>query len=214
MFSGQDKHHRSSPAAPWGASRCCRSRVFLSLPGQTPQALLPPETPLEGFSALEGWLRLSGVCRCQRLPRARTETNVLFALLPFCPQVSTAYYPAAGSLGHPAAIVTLPHLQHHIPAYMYVRELRYAGGGGGHVSFSVPSPEASQGAAAPVCLDPSAEPRSDVHGWSTQGPRRLGAPAQVSPRQQETCPAPSAFPPRTGSQFPLPGGSALQTLYS
>ncbi|NXE74942.1 SH3R2 ligase, partial [Cochlearius cochlearius] len=34
-------------------------------------------------------------------------------------QVSASYYPAPGSLGHSAAIVTLPHLQHHISAYMY-----------------------------------------------------------------------------------------------
>ncbi|XP_029854352.1 E3 ubiquitin-protein ligase SH3RF2 isoform X2 [Aquila chrysaetos chrysaetos] len=33
-------------------------------------------------------------------------------------QVSASYYPAPGSLGHSAAIVTLPHLQHHISAYM------------------------------------------------------------------------------------------------
>ncbi|NWY60650.1 SH3R2 ligase, partial [Chionis minor] len=42
-------------------------------------------------------------------------------------QVSASYYPAPGSLGHSAAIVTLPHLQHHVSAYMYVRKLRYAG---------------------------------------------------------------------------------------
>ncbi|NXX11687.1 SH3R2 ligase, partial [Podargus strigoides] len=36
-------------------------------------------------------------------------------------QVSAPYCPAPGSLGHSAAIVTLPHLQHHIPTYMYVR---------------------------------------------------------------------------------------------
>ncbi|XP_009284368.1 PREDICTED: putative E3 ubiquitin-protein ligase SH3RF2 [Aptenodytes forsteri] len=35
-------------------------------------------------------------------------------------QVSASYYPASGSLGHSAAIVTLPHLQHHISAYMCV----------------------------------------------------------------------------------------------
>ncbi|NWH20839.1 SH3R2 ligase, partial [Grus americana] len=35
-------------------------------------------------------------------------------------QVSTSYYPAPGSLGHSAAIVTLPHLQHHISAYISV----------------------------------------------------------------------------------------------
>ncbi|NWZ20778.1 SH3R2 ligase, partial [Asarcornis scutulata] len=31
-------------------------------------------------------------------------------------QVSASYYPASGSLGHSAAIVTLPHLQHHLSA--------------------------------------------------------------------------------------------------
>ncbi|NWW94908.1 SH3R2 ligase, partial [Rhynochetos jubatus] len=44
-------------------------------------------------------------------------------------QVSATYYPAPGPLGHSAAIVTLPHLQHHISAYMYVRKPKYAGGG-------------------------------------------------------------------------------------
>ncbi|NWU48661.1 SH3R2 ligase, partial [Dromas ardeola] len=43
-------------------------------------------------------------------------------------QVSASYYPVPGSLGHSAAIVTLPHLQHHVSAYMYVRKLKYAGG--------------------------------------------------------------------------------------
>ncbi|KAF1551665.1 E3 ubiquitin-protein ligase SH3RF2, partial [Eudyptes schlegeli] len=33
-------------------------------------------------------------------------------------QVSASYYPTPGSLGHSAAIVTLPHLQHHISAYI------------------------------------------------------------------------------------------------
>ncbi|XP_062443246.1 E3 ubiquitin-protein ligase SH3RF2 [Rhea pennata] len=33
-------------------------------------------------------------------------------------QVSASYYPTPGSLGHSAAIVTLPHLQHHISANM------------------------------------------------------------------------------------------------
>ncbi|NXL74042.1 SH3R2 ligase, partial [Leptocoma aspasia] len=43
-------------------------------------------------------------------------------------QVSTSYYPTAGPLGAPAAIVTLPHLQHHGPAYLYVRQLECFGG--------------------------------------------------------------------------------------
>ncbi|NWW81653.1 SH3R2 ligase, partial [Climacteris rufus] len=33
-------------------------------------------------------------------------------------QVSTSYYPTPAALGPPAAIVTLPHLQHHVPAYL------------------------------------------------------------------------------------------------
>ncbi|NWW49419.1 SH3R2 ligase, partial [Pedionomus torquatus] len=43
------------------------------------------------------------------------------AELPHSPplQVSPSYYAAPGSLGHSAAIVTLPHLQHHISTYMY-----------------------------------------------------------------------------------------------
>ncbi|NXQ57844.1 SH3R2 ligase, partial [Anthoscopus minutus] len=44
-------------------------------------------------------------------------------------QVSTSYYPSPGPLGPPAAIVTLPHLQHHGPAYLYVRRLKCFGGG-------------------------------------------------------------------------------------
>ncbi|NXQ80669.1 SH3R2 ligase, partial [Nyctibius grandis] len=35
-------------------------------------------------------------------------------------QVSASYYPMPGPLGHSAAIVTLPHLQHHVSAYMCV----------------------------------------------------------------------------------------------
>ncbi|XP_010162960.1 E3 ubiquitin-protein ligase SH3RF2, partial [Antrostomus carolinensis] len=35
-------------------------------------------------------------------------------------QVSASYYAAPGSLGHSAAIVTLPHLQHHLSTYMCV----------------------------------------------------------------------------------------------
>ncbi|NXC67003.1 SH3R2 ligase, partial [Anhinga anhinga] len=42
-------------------------------------------------------------------------------------QVSASYYPVPGPLGHSAAIVTLPHLQHHISAYMYVRNLKHGG---------------------------------------------------------------------------------------
>ncbi|NXL61044.1 SH3R2 ligase, partial [Chordeiles acutipennis] len=34
-------------------------------------------------------------------------------------QVSASYYAAPGSLGHSAALVTLPHLQHHLSTYMY-----------------------------------------------------------------------------------------------
>ncbi|NWS23137.1 SH3R2 ligase, partial [Pachyramphus minor] len=48
-------------------------------------------------------------------------------------QVSTSYYPAPGPLGPSAAIVTLPHLQHHVPAYLYVRKLKYFWGKGGGV---------------------------------------------------------------------------------
>ncbi|NWX23338.1 SH3R2 ligase, partial [Aegotheles bennettii] len=46
-------------------------------------------------------------------------------------QVSASYCPAPGPLGHSTAIVTLPHLQHHISAYMYVKKLNHVGGGGG-----------------------------------------------------------------------------------
>ncbi|XP_051650182.1 E3 ubiquitin-protein ligase SH3RF2 [Manacus candei] len=35
-------------------------------------------------------------------------------------QVSTSYYPAPGPLGPSETIITLPHLQHHVPAYLCV----------------------------------------------------------------------------------------------
>ncbi|XP_059715759.1 E3 ubiquitin-protein ligase SH3RF2 [Haemorhous mexicanus] len=44
-------------------------------------------------------------------------------------QVSTSYYPTPGALGPPAAIVTLPHLQHHGPAYLCVALHSYAAHG-------------------------------------------------------------------------------------
>ncbi|NXV71366.1 SH3R2 ligase, partial [Atlantisia rogersi] len=44
-------------------------------------------------------------------------------------QVSASYYPVPGPLGHSAAIITLPHLQHHLSAYMYVQKLNHLGGG-------------------------------------------------------------------------------------
>ncbi|KAF1526911.1 E3 ubiquitin-protein ligase SH3RF2, partial [Eudyptes sclateri] len=47
-------------------------------------------------------------------------------------QVSASYYPTPGSLGHSAAIVTLPHLQHHISAYMYKPSM-------GSALFSIPA---------------------------------------------------------------------------
>ncbi|NWZ85127.1 SH3R2 ligase, partial [Poecile atricapillus] len=46
-------------------------------------------------------------------------------------QVSTSYYPSPGALGPPAAIVTLPHLQQHGPAHLYVRKLKCSGGHAG-----------------------------------------------------------------------------------
>ncbi|NXN31552.1 SH3R2 ligase, partial [Nycticryphes semicollaris] len=50
-------------------------------------------------------------------------------------QVSASYYAAPGSLGHSAAIVTLPHLQHHVSAYMYVRKREYTAGGSGNFRY-------------------------------------------------------------------------------
>ncbi|KAM9226442.1 E3 ubiquitin-protein ligase SH3RF2 [Leptosomus discolor] len=44
-------------------------------------------------------------------------------------QVSASYYPAPGPVGHSAAIVTLPHLQHHLSAYMCVALHSYAAHG-------------------------------------------------------------------------------------
>ncbi|NXE69652.1 SH3R2 ligase, partial [Calcarius ornatus] len=44
-------------------------------------------------------------------------------------QVSTSYYPSPGALGTPAAIVTLPHLQHPGPAHLYVRKPESLGRG-------------------------------------------------------------------------------------
>ncbi|NXF05453.1 SH3R2 ligase, partial [Smithornis capensis] len=51
-------------------------------------------------------------------------------------QVSTSYYSAPGPLGPSAAIVTLPHLQHHVPAYLYVRKLKYFWGRGSDLESS------------------------------------------------------------------------------
>ncbi|NXY64488.1 SH3R2 ligase, partial [Callaeas wilsoni] len=61
-------------------------------------------------------------------------------------QVSTSYYPTPGPLGPPAAIVTLPHLQHHGPAYLYVRKLKFFGGQG--VISWTPSTDQGQGSFA------------------------------------------------------------------
>ncbi|KAM6056072.1 E3 ubiquitin-protein ligase SH3RF2 [Chlamydotis macqueenii] len=44
-------------------------------------------------------------------------------------QVSTSYYPTPGPLGHSAAIVALPHLQHHVSAHMCVALHSYAAHG-------------------------------------------------------------------------------------
>ncbi|NXH18821.1 SH3R2 ligase, partial [Bucco capensis] len=52
-------------------------------------------------------------------------------------QVSASYCPTPGALGHPAALVTLPHLQHPISAYMYVRKLSHREEGGGVYSGSM-----------------------------------------------------------------------------
>ncbi|NXC18671.1 SH3R2 ligase, partial [Corythaeola cristata] len=80
-------------------------------------------------------------------------------------QVSASYCPAPGSLGHSAAIVTLPHLQHHISAYLYVRKLKYVGGSCRflylHLSLLQPKVPASREvtadqSTAPVCGDPNA----------------------------------------------------------
>ncbi|NXY24609.1 SH3R2 ligase, partial [Atrichornis clamosus] len=58
-------------------------------------------------------------------------------------QVSTSYYPAPGALGPPAAIVTLPHLQHHVPAYLYVKKLKFLGDG--KPWQGIPSTDTGQG---------------------------------------------------------------------
>ncbi|NXM43026.1 SH3R2 ligase, partial [Gymnorhina tibicen] len=54
-------------------------------------------------------------------------------------QVSTSYYPTPAPLGPPAAIVTLPHLQHHGPAYLYVRKRKCFGGAGCSATARAPS---------------------------------------------------------------------------
>ncbi|NXU80269.1 SH3R2 ligase, partial [Oreotrochilus melanogaster] len=65
-------------------------------------------------------------------------------------QVSASYYPTPGSLGHSAAIVTLPHLQHHISAYMYVRKPRYLRGGVGVVMGAGPMAQAPSSSSPPL----------------------------------------------------------------
>ncbi|NWI12002.1 SH3R2 ligase, partial [Crypturellus soui] len=62
-------------------------------------------------------------------PSVATQSSEKGEFPPGTPvQVSASYYPAPGSLGHSAAIVTLPHLQHHVSATMYVRKLHLGGG--------------------------------------------------------------------------------------
>ncbi|NXT69276.1 SH3R2 ligase, partial [Chaetops frenatus] len=75
-------------------------------------------------------------------------------------QVSTSYYPTPGPLGPPAAIVTLPHLQQHGPAYLYVRNLKSFGEQGViSCSLTVSLPCQVGGADRPEhSLDPSLSP--------------------------------------------------------
>ncbi|KFV19769.1 Putative E3 ubiquitin-protein ligase SH3RF2, partial [Tauraco erythrolophus] len=89
-------------------------------------------------------------------------------------QVSASYCPAPGPLGHSAAIVTLPHLQHHVSAYLYVGELTYVGGSCHflclHLRLLQPKAPASREvtadqSAALAPWDPSADPRRNVRGW-------------------------------------------------
>ncbi|NWY48016.1 SH3R2 ligase, partial [Sylvia atricapilla] len=77
-------------------------------------------------------------------------------------QVSASYYPSAGPLGPPAAIVTLPHLQQHGPAYLYVRKRECFGV---RVGFPAASPRARSCQAGGVphqsCPRPGSLPRRD-----------------------------------------------------
>ncbi|NWS60467.1 SH3R2 ligase, partial [Chunga burmeisteri] len=142
-------------------------------------------------------------------------------------QVSASYYPAPGSLGHSAAIVTLPHLQHHISAYMYVRKLKYLAEGSCnflylHLRLLQPMVVASwevkaDQSTAPTCLDPNADPRRNVPGslsdskipslyasWtlstsslSSQGSISENGPRQSRPLKPALLPMPITSPGRS-----------------
>ncbi|NXC07622.1 SH3R2 ligase, partial [Orthonyx spaldingii] len=79
-------------------------------------------------------------------------------------QVSTSYYPTSGALGTPAAIVTLPHLQHHGPAYLYVRKLKYWGGRGMGGCGACPSSRAESASSPATTSLPSSGAPCRV-GW-------------------------------------------------
>ncbi|NXW41551.1 SH3R2 ligase, partial [Nyctiprogne leucopyga] len=83
-------------------------------------------------------------------------------------QVSASYYAAPGSLGHSAAIVTLPHLQHHLSTYMYVRTRNTLGGSGHflHLHLRLIQPKVLTSRSSPAQLDPGAPGRAPavLHG--------------------------------------------------
>ncbi|NWV97372.1 SH3R2 ligase, partial [Machaerirhynchus nigripectus] len=72
-------------------------------------------------------------------------------------QVSTSYYPTPAPLGPPAAIVTLPHLQHHGPAYLLSTGPQHC-----------PAPELQDAPAA-------------LHGGSSASPHTLSPQVRGSP---------------------------------
>ncbi|NXU43506.1 SH3R2 ligase, partial [Drymodes brunneopygia] len=78
-------------------------------------------------------------------------------------QVSTSCYPSPGPLSPPAAIVTLPQLQQHGPAHLYVRGLKHLGGGAVIPSTAGHPPSTDKG--------PRSSDQGSLASWD--GPRQL-----------------------------------------
>ncbi|NXG93673.1 SH3R2 ligase, partial [Stercorarius parasiticus] len=121
-------------------------------------------------------------------------------------QVSASYYPVPGSLGHSAAIVTLPHLQHHVSAYMYVRKLKYVGGSVISCTFSLglSSPGFSRGRRKSNLSDskmPSlyASWTLSTSSLSSQGSISENGPRQSRPLKPALLPVPIPSPGRSAA---------------
>ncbi|NWJ00946.1 SH3R2 ligase, partial [Crypturellus undulatus] len=134
-------------------------------------------------------------------------------------QVSASYYPAPGSLGHSAAIVTLPHLQHHISANMYVRKLNLGGG-----IMQSPVPRESQLICSSFSLSTNRKPNlsdskmpSLYASWtlstsslSSQGSLSENGPRQSRPLKPVLLPVPVPSPGRNAALLTPSGQTSLR----